>query len=59
MKLCCVCMKNPREGSLLCRSCGKSYDQDREMGDCTVAGIVIWAAKRARRFERARKGKKR
>jgi hypothetical protein len=38
--------------------CGHSYDRDLR-GDDTVAAAVVWAAKRARRFERARKGKKR
>jgi len=58
MKLCVVCMERPRSGSVFCEACRKSWEQDAEK-DETLAAAIIWTAKRARKFERARKERKR
>jgi len=55
---CVVCFEHETAGSLLCKLCGESYDRDLYRDD-TVASAVLWAARRARRFERARKERRR
>lgn len=59
---CVVCDERPVGGSkvslgrrvgLFCNRCGRSWDRDAEQ-DCTMAAAVVWAAVRARRFERRR-----
>lgn len=48
---CVVCMEREAPSfAVLCHPCGKSYRQI----DFTMAAVIEWAAKRARRFERAR-----
>ena len=56
MKRCIVCMERPLSGFIFCDKCRKSWDRDAEK-DETFAAAIIWAAKRARKYERARKKK--
>ena len=39
---------------MLCRKCADSYDRFRRDSDGTVADLILWAATRARQFERRR-----
>jgi len=50
---CVICVERPRAVSLFCVVCGKSYDRSVEK-DTSIAAALIWAAQRARQFERAR-----
>lgn len=50
---CVVCDRRPREGSLFCQPCGRSYDADLRK-DVSIAAAVAWAARRARYFARRR-----
>jgi uncharacterized Zn finger protein (UPF0148 family) len=50
---CIVCNLRNKEGALFCAACGKSWDRDAKK-DQTIAAAVIWAAKRARNYERLR-----
>lgn len=52
--LCVICAERPADGGFLCRLCARSYDRDLGR-DGSVAAALIWAARRARRFERARR----
>lgn len=48
---CVVCMEREAPSfSTLCHPCVRSYRQ----ADFNMAAVIGWAAKRARRFERAR-----
>jgi len=51
---CIVCRERPRHGCLFCEVCARSYDRALREGDETVATVLEWAARRARRFERNR-----
>lgn len=53
VRLCVVCMERPRKGLLMCEPCGRSWDRDAAK-DTTMRGAVVWAARRARRFEKRR-----
>lgn len=57
LKQCPVCLEIST-GGRMCALCGKSYDQYAFWADSSVMGAIIWAAKRARRFERSRRSKK-
>jgi predicted amidophosphoribosyltransferase len=39
---------------LLCDQCRKSLDRMSKR-DSTIWGVIVWAAKRARRFERSKR----
>ena len=55
--LCIICLERDRErGSFMCAECGRSYDRSAFRDD-SIAEALRWAAKRARRFERARNRK--
>lgn len=51
---CVVCGERPRTGALFCAACARSWDRDAAR-DTTFAGAVLWAARRARWFERRRR----
>ncbi len=40
-----------RSQTAFCVPCRRSYDKARD-ADGTIAGLIVWAATRARRFER-------
>lgn len=46
---CVVCNLDQRNGLLMCRRCRRSYDRMVKT-NCDVASVLVWAAKRARRF---------
>lgn len=52
-RLCKVCQERPITDHLMCEPCGKSYDR-YAFDTGSIADVIIWAAKRARRFERKR-----
>lgn len=53
MKVCLIC-RNPRKKSGdMCAPCAKSYDRTAHR-DGSVMEAMVWAANRARRFERQR-----
>lgn len=56
LRLCVVCMERPVSiaDARICIVCNKSYDADLKR-DSTILGVILWAAKRARNFERKRK----
>jgi len=45
-------------GAMLCPRCAKSYDAARRKDDGTIHAILVWAAKRARYFERLKHRKR-
>jgi len=45
---CSVCYLRPRTGLVWCRPCARSFTRECTSG--TEAEIIIWAARRARRF---------
>lgn len=49
---CVVCLA-PCVGSLFCSVCKSSYDRARDEADGSVADVIRWAARRARRFARS------
>lgn len=51
-RLCVVCLLRPAS-IIMCDLCGRSYDRDAAR-DATIAAVVVWAARRARRFALAR-----
>jgi hypothetical protein len=53
MRLCIICLR-PTKRSQFCRLCCRSYDR-YSFEDASVCGAIEWAAKRARRFEKARR----
>lgn len=53
---CVVCGERPRTGALFCGPCGRSWDRDASK-DASIAAAVLWAARRARWFERRRRRK--
>ncbi len=59
MTMCVICQERPSASvNHMCKQCGKSYDRCA-FSDVTVWCAMTWAAKRARRFERARRKAKR
>ncbi len=52
--VCIICGVDRCSRGSMCRQCGASYD-GRSQGDASVLEAMKWAAKRARRFERARR----
>lgn len=52
---CTICQRetyrSARQRLLLCRHCGKSFDRMNSR-DSTTAGLIVWAAQRARLFLR-------
>jgi hypothetical protein len=50
-KLCLVCGFREREGTLLCRPCGISYDREI-FKDNTAANVIRWTARRVRLSDR-------
>jgi hypothetical protein len=52
MNRCPICGER-RPGGLMCSVCSRSYDRDAHQ-DGTVFEAMLWAAERARRFERRR-----
>jgi hypothetical protein len=46
--VCVVCMRRRCAGYLFCRTCARSYDR-QVARDETIAALIIWCAKRARR----------
>lgn len=50
---CLVCGEAQTNRGSMCSSCGRSYDR-YSFKDSSVMSALIWAAKRARRFERKR-----
>jgi hypothetical protein len=51
---CIVCNKENPTGRRFCKTCARSYDRLMVYADGTTAGLIYWAARRARRFERER-----
>lgn len=51
---CYVCAFRPATGAVLCDQCRASYDGSLTI-DGTEAGVIKWAANRARHFERSRR----
>ena len=52
---CVVCFEREPVGiGNLCTACGKHYDKHGE-GDSSIIAVIIWAAERARSFERRRR----
>ena len=55
--MCFVCFeREPRAGTTMCRQCCRSYDEAQRKS-CDVLSVLIWAAERARWFEKRRKAK--
>lgn len=52
-RTCVVCTAALGRGTALCAACCRSYDRNGE-GDGSVLAAIVWAAKRARRFEAKR-----
>lgn len=54
-RTCAVCGERGAEdlGVALCARCARAYDAANER-DNTFVGLIVWAAQRARRFERRR-----
>ena len=50
---CVVCAERMKTGTLMCNICGRSYDKSA-YEDTTIAAAIVWAAERARRFEKTR-----
>ena len=50
---CPVCGE-PGQKPSMCRACQVSYDRRIRTDDGTVMGVLVWAAARARKFERRR-----
>lgn len=53
MKRCTVCHDRARAGLVFCLECESLYDRMRKR-EHTIAGLIAWTAKRARKCERAR-----
>ncbi len=51
--ICDFCQLTSTNG-LMCARCAKSYCAARRKDDGTIHAILVWAAKRARYFERLR-----
>lgn len=51
--ICVICYERKKCGGNLCTVCGKSYDRNAH-NEGTVLEAMVWAAKRARWFERKR-----
>ena len=51
MMLCDFCERPYRNG-LMCERCCKSWDAWKRKDDGTLHSMMVWAAKRARYFER-------
>lgn len=47
---CEVCQA--RSSGMLCDACSKSFDRSTESDDGSIMAVIIWAARRARYFER-------
>lgn len=57
-RLCAICQQRTCKGSM-CKLCGKSYDRDLPNNEkLGVMGAILWAARRARFFERRRRKKR-
>lgn len=53
-RLCPFC-DTPVARAMMCAACSRSYDRQVKQDGGTIWAILTWAARRARRFERARR----
>lgn len=51
MRRCVICHFRRRQGHFFCGPCARSYDRANAK-DNTIAALIVWAARRTRRFER-------
>lgn len=51
----CVFCTKPEEPEM-CPRCSRSYDRSRRTDDGTLHAMMVWAARRARRFALKEKG---
>ncbi len=57
MKLCEFCQLPNESITLMCKRCSKSYDAHLRTDDGTLNSVLVWAARRARYFERVNQSK--
>jgi hypothetical protein len=50
----CFICETPDDGTCICDRCARAYDRATKNDDGTIVAAMIWAARRARKFERAR-----
>lgn len=57
-KKCCICLKTPRWGYALCKTCDRAFSKTLGGDADWHAHAIEWAAHRARSIERRRTGRR-